>query len=78
MARGALVHVFFFAMTCNFFFSFFFFFFFAITMKNNRLLFEDELIINNAPLTYVYPNIIYVILFNTQSFAIWLAVIIFF
>ena len=41
-------------------------------------MFEDELIINNAPLTYVYPSTIYVTLFNTQSFANWLAGIIFF
>ena len=78
VARGALVHVFFFCNDLQFFLFFFFFVFFAITLKNNRLLFEDELIINNAPLTYVYPNTIYVILFNNQSFAIWLAVIIFF
>ena len=30
--------------------------FFAVTLKNYKLLFEVELIINNAPLTYVYPN----------------------
>ena len=31
---------------------------FEITLKNYKLLFEAELIINNAPLTYVYPNTI--------------------
>ena len=38
----------FFAITC----------FIAITYKNYKVLFEAELIINNAPLTYVYPNTI--------------------
>ena len=38
----------FFAITC----------FLAITLKNYKVLFEAELIINNAPLTYVYPNTI--------------------
>ena len=33
------------------------------------VLFEVELIIENAPLTYVYPNTIET--FNTQSFVIW-------
>ena len=32
--------------------------FFVITLKNYKLLFEVELIINNAPLTYVQPNTI--------------------
>ena len=32
--------------------------FFAVTLKNYKLLFEVKLIINNAPLTYVYPNTI--------------------
>ena len=42
----------FFATTC-------YFFFFAITLKNyKQYLFEVELIINNKPLTYVYPNTI--------------------
>ena len=36
----------FFAITC----------FFAITLKNYKLLIKVKLIINNAPLTYVYPN----------------------
>ena len=31
-------------------------FFYAITLKNYMLLFKVELIIKNAPLTYVYPN----------------------
>ena len=38
----------FFAITC----------FFAVILKNYKLLFEVRLIINNAPLTYVYPNTI--------------------
>ena len=32
--------------------------FFGITLKNYKLLFEVELIFNNKPLTYVYPNTI--------------------
>ena len=35
------------------------------------VLFEAELIINNVTLTYVYPNIYYQNIFNTQSFIIW-------
>ena len=31
---------------------------FAITLKNYKLLFEVELILNNVPVTYVYPNTI--------------------
>ena len=51
-------------------------FFFAITLKNYKLLFEVELIINNASLTYAYPNTIRT--FYTQSFVIWQTVIILF
>ena len=32
--------------------------FFAITLKNYKLFIEVKLIINNVPLTYVYPNTI--------------------
>ena len=32
--------------------------FFVITLKNYKLCYEVKLIINNAPLTYVYPNTI--------------------
>ena len=41
------------------------------------VLFEVELIINNAPVIYVYPNTIEN-MFNTQSFVIWQTVITFF
>ena len=29
---------------------------FSITLKKYKLLFEAQLTINNAPLTYIYPN----------------------
>ena len=41
------------------------------------VLLKVELILNNPPLTCVYPNTIDIYMFNTQSFAIWRTVIIF-
>ena len=48
-------------------------FFFVITLTNNKLLFEVELILNNAPLTYVYPNVeIETCLTPNYSYGRWL------
>ena len=48
-------------------------FFFAITLRNNKLLFEVELILNNAPLTHVYPNFeIETCLTPSHSYGRWL------
>ena len=54
--------------------------FFVITLEElQTVLLEAELIINNAPLTYVYANTIETRnMFGTQSFVIWQTIFIFF